>query len=434
MEQHKEFAEEKRNEATKHLTDISKLKVTIDTYIQKNLRANMTELDNEKLNIQLGELKKTNDILSKKSEQDIIHKEIQNKIKFSRFKEKMIDNINNTRKEVAELDVKYMDISTKLTMLQNHQLLLQLDYQSQKLEENKIKIQMLEKKIFDLNKDLEVHKEVEVAFAEKIKKLIQDRKKSEENIANNNKSIGESNNLQSSNVSSLSSNITNNKLNNNDYQRIINLEKELKMKKKEFNDLKEQYEDLENKFKTQNRKYSGLYHFLEDSLNNFFLDENLLNNKEININNESLKKFQFLNLTNQEKCTILIILMKYLMPLVYGEQDMNNNENTNKNSIINSNFNININNNINNSYSENKINFFTPKANKLIIIDKFRKINLKKTRTRNTSNDNIKISLYKGKYTSDTLPSIIKGSRLRKYTAKSPTNSSAISSSLASKN
>jgi chromosome segregation ATPase len=129
IEQHKEFAEEKRNEATKHLTDISKLKVTIDTYIQKNLRANMTELDNEKLNIQLGELKKTNDILSKKSEQDIIHKEIQNQIKISRFKEKMIDNINNTRKEVAELDVKYMDISTKLTMLQNHQLLLQLDYQ-----------------------------------------------------------------------------------------------------------------------------------------------------------------------------------------------------------------------------------------------------------------------------------------------------------------
>ena len=395
----------------------------------------MTELDNEKLNIQLGELKKTNDILSKKSEQDIIHKEIQNQIKISRFKEKMIDNINNTRKEVAELDMKYMDISTKLTMLQNHQLLLQLDYQSQKLEENKIKIQMLEKKINDLNKDLEVHKEVEVAFAEKIKKLIKDRKISEENIANNNKGIGESNNIQSSNISSLSSNITNNnKMNNNDYQRIINLEKELTIKKKEFNELKEKYEDLENKFKTQNKKYSGLYHFLEDSLNNFFLDENLLNNKEIYINNESLKKFQFLNLTNQEKCTILIILMKYLMPLVYGEQDMNNNKNTNRNSIINSNFNININNNINNSYSENKINFFTPKANKLIIINKFRRINLKKTISRNTSNDNIKMSLFKGKYTSDTLPSIIRSSSVKKYTAKSPTNSSAISSSLASKN
>ena len=309
IEQHKEFIEEKRIEVTKHLTDISNLKITIDTYIQKNLRANMNELDNKKLNIQLGQLKKTNDILSKKSEQDIIHKEIQNQIKISRFKEKMIDNINNTREEVAELNMKYMDISTKLTMLQNHHLLIQLDYQSQQLEENKNKIQMLEKKIFDLNKELEVHKEVEVSFAEKIKKLIEELKKnknkenqdikiSEENITNINKSIGESNNPQSSNISLLSSNITtNNKLNNNNYQKIINLEKKLEMKKKEYNDLKEKYEDLENIFKTQKRKYYGLYHFLEDSLKNFFLDENILNNKEIYINNESLKKFHFLNLT-----------------------------------------------------------------------------------------------------------------------------------------
>ena len=400
----------------------------------------MNELDNEKLNIQLGQLKRTNDILSKKSEQDIIHKEIQNKIKFSRFKEKMIDNINNTRKEVTELNMEYMDVSTKLTMLQNHQLLVQLDYQSQQLEENKIKISMLEKKIFDLDRDLEVHKEVEIAFAEKTKKLIDELKKyknkdnkdnkenqdikiSEENITNNNninnnKSIGDSNNQQSSNISLLSSNITNNnKIINNDYQRIINLEKKvinlekkLEEKKKEYNDLKEKYEDLENILKTQERKYSGLYHFLEESLNNFFLDENILNNKEIYINNESLKKFQFLNLTKQEKYTTLIILMKYLMPLVYGEQDINNN--------------------INNSYTENyKMKYFIPKSNTLIINDKFRNIIKKKQRSRNTSNDNIKISLFKGRNSSDTLPSIIRSSSLKKYITKSPTTGSAISSS-----
>ena len=436
IEQHKEFTEEKRIEAKKHLTDISKLKVTIDTYIQKNLRANMNELDNEKLNIQLGLLKQTNDFLSKKSEQDIIHKEIQNKIKFSRFKEKMIDNINNTREEVTELNMKYMDVSTKLTMLQNHQLLIQLDYQSQQLEENKIKIQMLEKRISDLNKDLEVHKEVEVSFAEKTKKLIDELKKyknkenqdikiSEENITsnnnnniNNNKSFGESNNQQSSNISVLSSNITNNnKIINNDYQRIINLEKKvinlekkLEEKKKEYNDLKEKYDDLENILKTQDRKYSGLYHFLEESLNNFFLDENILNNKEIYISNESLKKFQFLNLTKQEKYTTLIILMKYLMPLVYGEQDINNK--------------------INNSYTENyKMKYFIPKANRLIINDKFRNIIKKKQRSRNVSNDNVKINLFKGRNSSETLPSIIRSSSLRKYITKSPTTGSAISSS-----
>ena len=58
IDQHKEFTEEKRIEEKKHLTEISKLKVTIDSYIQKTLRSNMNELDNEKLNIQLDQLNK----------------------------------------------------------------------------------------------------------------------------------------------------------------------------------------------------------------------------------------------------------------------------------------------------------------------------------------------------------------------------------------
>ena len=137
----------------------------------------MNELDNEKLNIQLAQLRKKHDYLLKKSEQDTIQQEIQNKMKFTKLKDKMIENINMTKEEVTELNMKYMDVSTKLTLLQNHQLLVQLDYQSQQLDESTKKIELLEKKIFDLNKDLEVHKEVEVAFAEKNKKLKEELKK-----------------------------------------------------------------------------------------------------------------------------------------------------------------------------------------------------------------------------------------------------------------
>ena len=180
IDQHKDFTEEKRILEKKHLTEISKLRVSIDSYIQKTLRANMNELDNEKLNIQLAQLRKKHDYLLKKSEQDTIQQEIQNKMKFTKLKDKMIENINMTKEEVTELNMKYMDVSTKLTLLQNHQLLVQLDYQSQQLDESTKKIELLEKKIFDLNKDLEVHKEVEVAVAEKNKKLKEELKKKQE--------------------------------------------------------------------------------------------------------------------------------------------------------------------------------------------------------------------------------------------------------------
>ena len=430
IDQHKEFTEEKRIIEKNHLSEISKLKVTIDSYIQKTLRANMNELDNEKLNLQLDHLKKQHNSLLKRSEQDLVQKDIQNKIKISKLKDKMLENINMTKEEVTELNMQYLDVSTKLTLLQNHQLLVQLDYQSQQLDESTKKIELLEKKIFDLNKDLEIHKQVEVTFAEKNKKLKEELKKyikkdnkenkeiklSEENGANNNKSIGDSNNQQSSNISLLSNNSNINKINSNDYTRIINLEKKvinlekkLEHKKKEYNDLKEKNEHIEGMLKNKDKKYSGLYNFLEESLNNFFVDENILKNKEIYINNELLKKFDFSNLTKQEKYSTLIILMKYLMPLIYDEQEVLN---------------------TNNSFTDKcKIKYHYPKENRLIINDRFKKIIQKKQILRNTSSDNIhKTNLFKGRNSYDTLPSIFRGFSFKKIQPKMPTTGSAISS------
>mgnify|MGYP007056199726 CR=1 FL=1 len=123
LEQHEEFTEWKRIEEKKHLAEVTKLRVTIDSYIQKSLRSNMNELDNEKLYLQLNELKKENKDIVERTKQQMIQKDIENKIKFTKLKDKMLENINETKEEVTELNMKYMDISTKLTLLQNHQLL-----------------------------------------------------------------------------------------------------------------------------------------------------------------------------------------------------------------------------------------------------------------------------------------------------------------------
>jgi hypothetical protein len=323
--------------------------------------------------------------------------------------------------------MKYMDVSTKLTLLQNHQLLVQLDYQTQQLEESTKKNELLEKKIFDLTRDLEVHKEVEIAFAEKNKKLKtellkykkednkSDIKLSEEN-GSNNKSNGEINAQQSSNISQMSNQNSPymNKINNNEYLRIINLEKKvinlekkLDLKKKEYNELKEKSEHFENTIKNQEKKYTGLYNFLEDSLNNFFSDEYILKNKEIYISNESLKKFDFNNLTKNEKYSTLVVLMKYLMPLVYGENEI-----------------LSLNNSKLDKYN---INYHFP-DNRLIVNDRFQKISYRKI-FRNISSDNInKRSINKRKNSYESLPSIIRGTSLKKPTTKIPTTASAISS------
>ena len=433
LEQHKQFSDTQRVSEKKHLTEISKLKVTIDSYIQKTLRSNMNELDNEKLNLQLRELKKENKNIVDRTKQQIIQKEMQNKIKFAKLRDKMLENINETKEEVTELNMKYMDISTKLTLLQNHQLLVQLDYQAQQLEESSRKNEIYKKKIEDLTKDIQLHKEVEISFAEKNRKLVHElmKYKNEENKDNNSNSkeikISESNSAiqgnnsningqqHSLNLSLASNNSLNNKLvlgNNNDLSRILylekkvlSLEKKLEQKKREYNDLREKNEHIENMLKNKDRKYSGLYNFLEESLNNFFNDDFILNNKDIYINTDALRKFEFNNLSNEQKYSTLITLMKYLMPLISNEK-----------AVLKP----------NNFLEKYNIQYHMPKENTLIINDKFRKFLSIKQRNKNSasSTDNI----YRGKNDNnlENLPSISKGANYRKIMKKIPASSSSV--------
>ena len=428
LEQHKEFSENQRIEDKKHLTEISKLRGTVDNYVQKTLRSNMNELDNVKLYLQLNELKKKNEDIVEKTKQQLIQKEIDNKIKFTKLKDRMLANINETKDEVSELNMKYMDISTKLTLLQNHQLLIQLDYQTQQLEESTKKNEIFKKKISDLTKDIELHKEVEVSLAEKNRKLIRELSKykkeenkdsakegksSEDNFAQINKSslIGDSsfnnNQPQTLNISILTnSNSFNNKfgiVNSNDYSRILslekkvlNLEKKLEQKKREYNDLKEKNEHIENMLKNKDRKYSGLYNFLEESLNQFFSDENIINNKEIYINTETLKHFDFSQLSKEQKYSTLIILMKYLLPLITNEKEVLKPYS---------------------SIEKYTIRPHIPKEGALNINDKFRKFfNIKqRNKTSSVSSDNLrKVNFLNSKNVSDCLPSISLGPSYRK--------------------
>ena len=436
LDQHKNFSDTQRIMEKKHLTEISKLKVTIDSYIQKTLRSNMNELDNEKLTMQVKELRKENKDIIDKTKQQIIQKEIQNKLKFTKLKDKMLENINETKEEVTELNMKYMDISTKLTLLQNHQLLVQLDYQTQQLEESTKKNEIYKKKIADLTKDIELHKEVEISFAEKNKKLARElmKYKKEENKDNNNNTkelkISEgkeaqgnnssiNNQQQSPNVSLLTNNSFNNKFSigntSSDYTRILalekkvlNLEKKLEQKKREYNDLKEKNEHIENMLKNKDRKYSGLYNFLEESLNNFFNDEQIINNRDIYINTEALRRFEFSQLSKEQKYSTLIVLMKYLIPLISNEKE-----------VLKP---------YNNILEKFNVQYHIPKENTLIINDKFRKFLNIRQRNKNSamSSDNVhKINNLKNN--SENLPSISRGTSFIKNNAKLPTSSSILS-------
>ena len=302
----------------------------------------------------------------------------------------MKEKIDQIQAKETELNVQYMDVSTKLTLLQNHQLLIQLEYQSQQLDEITAKKEELEKRVFELTKDIEIHKEVEISLAEKNKKLksennklkndnnnlinnsnfnssvnpnnkktsipknknlkinITDDEKISENNQNfntnsyNNLSTVENNSTSMMNSNNINNNISSrtNLFNNNTYTRmmnlekkVLNLEKKLMASKKEYNSIKDRNEYVEKILKNYEKKYSGLFNFFEDCLEQFFNDEELVNNQEIYVNIDSIRKCDFSNLNREEKYTTLIIIMKYLMPLMDSsnvlKQSQNNVNNVN---------------------------------------------------------------------------------------------------------
>jgi len=127
------------------------------------------------------------------SENKLIQNKLQNDMKFTEMKRKMMDHIKETQRNVVELNLKHMDVSTKLTLLQNHQLLIELEYQSQQIEDLLKKKESYEKKIFELKNDLEVRREVESLLAEKNKKYVDIIKTFSEIALNPNKESKESN-------------------------------------------------------------------------------------------------------------------------------------------------------------------------------------------------------------------------------------------------
>ena len=391
MEVQKKKNEDEKKQMEQNFQDeIQQLKEVIESSRQKVDMANQLSAENQELQKEVENLKTDNKNIIAKHIAENKQKQVKNEIKFSNLKKKMKEKIDQIQAKETELNVQYMDVSTKLTLLQNHQLLIQLEYQSQQLDEITAKKEELEKRVFELTKDIEIHKEVEISLAEKNKKLksennklkndnnnlinnsnfnssvnpnnkktsipknknlkinITDDEKISENNQNfntnsyNNLSTVENNSTSMMNSNNINNNISSrtNLFNNNTYTRmmnlekkVLNLEKKLMASKKEYNSIKDRNEYVEKILKNYEKKYSGLFNFFEDCLEQFFNDEELVNNQEIYVNIDSIRKCDFSNLNREEKYTTLIIIMKYLMPLMDSsnvlKQSQNNVNNVN---------------------------------------------------------------------------------------------------------
>ena len=328
LNQKKTYLEEKTQSEKLYNARINQMQTIIDNYNQKLEMTNKIMEENKQMKTLVETAQKEAIDVKRKSEEDLVDLAIKNKLKLSILKKKMYENIKNSQIKVTELNMQYMDVSSKLTLLQNHQLLTQLEYLQEQLDEYSQNNELLKKKNQELIKDIQIHKEVEISLAEKNKKLKielskerEEKNTDEKNIPSDLDKINDENDKKDEQSERKKYSINQDMINLE--KKILNLEKQLKQKKADFNFLKDKYNFIENYLRNYEKKFLGIINFLQDCLNKFFIDEELLSNREINIHINDLKQGDFTSLNKEEQYSVLIILMKYLMPMV-NQANMNN--------------------------------------------------------------------------------------------------------------
>lgn len=334
-----------------HSSEISRLKFEIDMYNEKIKSYHSLERLKDSLLKDSVLLKKEIILLQENYKEEMRMKERQHDMEFDDLNNDMLARINNTKKNIKQINLEHLDVSTKLTLLQNHQLLIELEYQSQQIQDLIQKKEALERRVFELEKDVEIHKEVENVLADKNKKLSNTLKSIVSNTENAKpfgKSGGVSGSIDMTNNKKLASSQSNKFIDsknntvtgmgvktgfsyntntssrkfdeNNLLQRLENkvrkLEKDLEKKSLENDALRLNYEGISKELKKYSNKSKGIIKVFETELESVIKSGEVQGEKDIYLDLESLHEFKYNELPSKTKYSLLILLIDYLLSVL----------------------------------------------------------------------------------------------------------------------
>lgn len=325
--------------------EVSRLKHEIDV-LQEKVK-NHSNLDKVKSVFE-------NDVTLLKKElvmiREIFNKQMEDKerthdMEYDQLNNEMLARINNTKQNIKQINLEHLDVNTKLTLLQNHQLLIELEYQSQQIQDLIQKKEALERRIFELEKDLEIHKEVENILAVKNKKvsntlknvvsLVESKGNTKTEFAklngifeklNENKEDKFDINTGFSSSSKQSGSNTNNLNLNRSAKnfeetalvfkleaKIKNLEKIIYKKRLDYDTLKQNFDNIMKDLTKYTLKSKDILKIFETELESIVKSGEVKNTEEVYINVDDIKNLNYDNLNANQKYSLLVMLIRYLL-------------------------------------------------------------------------------------------------------------------------
>ena len=335
-------------------------------YNQKMSVIHDIEYENKIYHDEVQDLKKKNEEIKLNTKIKLEKYDILNQLKFAQFKKKMINNLKEAKDNVSKLNLEYMNLNGKITILQNYQLISEIEYQKEQYEILQKENKSLKEHITELEKELAIQKKVSIKLAIKSKENKNKIKKGKINSdININLSNYNENQIKSNNNNMIKTFMNQNIFNNNVIREYSNknnyntknsktsrnfdnidlpfqlssdryytnkntqinfghvkYNKIIRRKNEEIEKLKSLNDSLKIKLEYFSGTNTSLFLFLEKCLNNFFHDcKDIYLYKNINVNINDIKKFNFENLDKDEQYGILILLMKYLTPFVLASYE-----------------------------------------------------------------------------------------------------------------
>jgi hypothetical protein len=292
----------------------------------KNLNeTNTTKVDNANIILKLNErqheaILKLEDKIDEIKRADAEYQkqmQIKHENQFTNLKRKMMDHIKNAQKNMAQSNLDNLDLNTKISKLTTNQLLIELEEQSYQIEDLLKEREKNKKEIFALKTELNTHKKVEHILQEKNKRYLNMVKVCDKKI----EKVNKKNNNNNSDDYDLMINDDNENMTNNNFQNFKKSEKMYNKLFKDYQNLKGVYESLRDRERSQQQKFEGIINLYKMVIDDLVNDEEFRNKKDIYVNIEEIKKGNFEKFSKEEKYSILVYLMKHLLPLVNSENN-----------------------------------------------------------------------------------------------------------------
>lgn len=330
---------------------------TTEIYSSKMNTVTYLQMDNQAYKDEIQTLMKSQEEFKAQKEYELKLEKKNFEFKMDKFKQKMISNLEKTNEDLKNFNYQFMGANNKLLLEQKQKLFMIIEQKNEIINDLNKQIELLKDKIYEDEKDQEIHKLVEYNLAHKLilKNQSPDikNKRGKKRILINNAKTGFPNlkKNQSQKEFFTKATFSNTNRDNFLYTNNINLPKSTSLEnieqypqtqktnfvfsRKRANYLKEIQEknievekekliniQLRNKLNIYKSKFKGLVDFLEENLQSFSKDEKLMAKTNFNSKSEKLKKCEFDEFNVEEKKELLSTLIKYLMPLANPDMDL----------------------------------------------------------------------------------------------------------------